>query len=98
MKFTDLLIKIVPLVIDKKEVENTFIKGLSVSNLGLLTEISSNKKRTQAQILESCMKLIAVSLVDKDGNLLMTGNEEISLDYAMEITGQITEVNTPKGK
>lgn len=98
MKFTDLLIKSVPLVIDGKEVENTFIKGLSVSHLGLLTAMSSNKKRTQEQVLESCMKLITVSLVDKDGNLLMTGNEEVSLDYAMEITNQITEVNTPKGK
>jgi hypothetical protein len=96
MKFEDLLLKKVPLTMNKKIVANTFIKQISVKNMSLLTAFQ--KKQTEEEMINSSLALIKVSLVDKDDNLLMGDKEELALDNIMEITNQIIEVNTPKGK
>ena len=96
MNFKDLLLKTVPLKMNGKPVINTFIKQISVNNMSLLTAFQ--KKQTQQETINNSLALIKVSLVDGNDKLLMGGKEELALDVIMEITDQIIEVNTPKGK
>ena len=94
MKLNNLLLKKHPLFINGEEVENTFIKESSVSQLFKLSSIGKEKDKEKQ--LEMAMALVKVSLVNSENELVLTDKDELSQEYVMQLCNEVMKVNTPK--